>query len=82
MSQAYVIQWTSHLRDGCEYSEKIVPSLEAALDLIPKWSQPNDTVRLFKLGEEVPLTIADETTERVVTETRRVVRVKSSEETR
>lgn len=59
MATHYVLWWEEQLRDGREDGAKVVPSLEAATEMLDRLSKSpiscNMTVRLFKLGEEIPL---------------------------
>ena len=59
MSQKYVVYFCEHLRDGEESGAKIKSSLEEALHFINEgnwWPKDNISFKLFKLGDEIPLT--------------------------
>lgn len=57
----YVVYWCERLRDGTDEGAKVLNSIEGVQELVKQLSRhigySNTTIRLFKLGEEIPLTV-------------------------
>lgn len=64
MTENYVVYWTTRYQDGTEDGAKVVTGLSAALAVAGRVVEGRDqtTVRVFRLGEEIPL---EQTTEEI-----------------
>lgn len=60
VGKSYVAYRLERMQDGWEESTKIFHSVRHAIDWVNQYPiAPNETVRLFELGQEIPLEITE-----------------------
>lgn len=63
MPIGYVVFWSEHLRDGTEEGARCYETLEGALEgageLLEGFNRHNLTVRVFTMGEEIPIVVEE-----------------------